>query len=81
MNPRQSQNNSNSKRDLLRYASLGTQIFAGLGISVFIGLKIDKWLKFSTPLLVWILPLLFLSAIFYKLIKETSKQGKDDETK
>jgi hypothetical protein len=73
MNPRQSQNNS--KRDLLRYASLGTQI------SVFIGLKIDEWLKFSTPLLIWILPLLFLSAIFYKLIKETSKQGKDNETK
>jgi hypothetical protein len=79
MNPRQSQNNS--KRDLLRYAGLGTQIFAGLGISVFIGLKIDKWLNFSTPLLVWILPLLFLAAVFYKLIKETSKQAKDDETK
>lgn len=76
---RQSQNKNN--KDLLRYASLGTQIFAALAIAVFVGLKTDKWLKPPIPLLTWILPLLALLAIFYKLIKETSKQGKDDNTK
>ena len=76
---RQSQNKNN--KDLLRYASLGTQIFAALAIAVFVGLKIDKWLKPPIPLLIWLLPLLALLAIFYKVIKETSKQGKDDDRK
>ena len=79
MNTSQSQNKSN--KDLLRYASLGTQIFAALAIAVFVGLKTDKWLKPPIPLLIWILPLLALLAIFYKVIKETSKQGKDDNKK
>jgi hypothetical protein len=79
MNIRQSQNKNN--KDLLRYASLGTQIFAALAIAVFVGLKTDKWLKPPIPLLIWLLPLLALLAIFYKLIKETSKPGKDHDTK
>lgn len=79
MNTSQSPNRNN--KDLLRYASLGTQIFAALAIAVFVGLKADKWLKPPIPLLSWILPLLALLAIFYKLVKETSKQGKDHDTK
>ncbi|MDP9230986.1 MAG: hypothetical protein M3O67_10015 [Bacteroidota bacterium] len=72
MNPnRQSNKNYN---DLWRYAGLTMQIFIALGLGVFIGLRIDKWLNFSVPVLVLILPLLMLSGLIYKLIKETSKR-------
>lgn len=60
--------------DLLRYAGLGGQILVSLGIAVFAGYKADGWLKLSFPLLVWLLPLLVVSAIIYKLIKETSNK-------
>jgi hypothetical protein len=74
-------NNNNNYGDLLRYASMGTQIFVGLGIAVFIGLKADKWLKISAPLLVLILPVLVLAGIIYKIVKETSKPRNGDAKK
>ena len=56
----------------MRYAGLGSQILVSLGIAVFIGYKIDKWAKIPLPLLGWLLPLIVLIAMIYKLIKETS---------
>jgi hypothetical protein len=75
--PRSNKNYS----DLLRYASMGTQIFVGLGLAVFVGLKVDKWLKISAPLLVIILPVIVLVGIIYKIVKETSKQKDSDAKK
>lgn len=63
-----------NNRDLLRYAGLGTQLFALLGIAVFGGIKADDWLHISFPLLAWLLPLIVLCVLIYKLIKETSKK-------
>jgi hypothetical protein len=60
--------------DLLRYAGLGGQILVAIGLAVFVGLKADGWLHISFPLLVWLLPLLVVSAMIYKLIKDTSKK-------
>lgn len=45
-----------------------------LALAVFVGLKLDKWLSFSTPLLVWILPLLILTVMIWQVIKDTSKK-------
>jgi Mn2+/Fe2+ NRAMP family transporter len=78
MESRQQRPNNNNTRDLLRYASMGTQIFVALGIAVFAGLKADKWLKISAPLLVLILPVLVLVGIIYKIVKETSKPKNGD---
>ena len=64
----------------MRYAGLATQMFAGLGIAVLIGLKADKWLKLSFPLLLWLLPLLVLAAIIYKLVKETGRRNNDNQS-
>lgn len=66
--------NSGNNRDLLKYAGLATQIFLALGLSVFIGIKLDGWLKLSFPVLVWVLPLLILVSLLYKLINETNKK-------
>jgi uncharacterized membrane protein YjgN (DUF898 family) len=65
--------NGNDKL-LLKYLGLGTQIMLSLGLAVFVGLKVDKWLAFTTPLLVWILPLLILIAMIWQVIKDTSKK-------
>ncbi len=59
----------------MRYAGLATQMLAGLGIAVFIGLKTDKWLKLSFPILSWLLPLLVLAAIIFRIIKETGPKN------
>ncbi len=61
-------------RVLLKYLGLGTQIMVSLALAVFAGLKLDKWLSFSTPLLVWILPLLVLAVMIWQVIKDTSKK-------
>jgi len=58
----------------MRYAGLGAQLFASLGLAVFAGYKADGWLHTPLPLLVWILPLLFLCFTIYKLIKDTNKR-------
>ena len=60
--------------DLLRYAGLGGQILVALGLAVFVGLKLDKWMHLPFPLLVWLLPLVVVSMMIVKLIKETSKK-------
>lgn len=57
---------------LLRYASLGGQLIVSLGLAVFAGMKADKWLKISFPLLGWLLPLLVLIIILYKIVKDTA---------
>jgi len=48
---------------------------AAIGIAVFAGIKADKWLH-SFPLLACVLPLVVLSALFYKLFRETSRPDK-----
>ena len=72
MSKQQKPGNNN---DLMRYASLGTQIFVSLGIAVFAGYKLDHWLHIALPLFVWLLPFLVLCLMIYKLIKETSKRN------
>lgn len=74
-----SQKPTRPSNDLLRYAGLGAQIFASLGIAVFIGYKIDDWINTPIPLLVWILPLLILIGMIYRLIKDTSKRKPDEK--
>ena len=69
------QKQNNSGQDVMRYAGLGAQILVSLGLAVFAGYHADKWLKLPFPLLVWVLPLLVVSTMIYKLIKETSNKN------
>jgi uncharacterized membrane protein YjgN (DUF898 family) len=81
MNYNRQTGSKGKNNDLLRYAGLGTQLFVALGLAVFGGMKADSLLHVSFPLLVWVLPLLVIIALIYKLIKQTSKKDKADETK
>ena len=69
------QKQNNAGRDVMRYAGLGAQILVSLGLAVFAGYHVDKWIKVPFPLLVWVLPLLVVSTMIYKLIKETSNKN------
>ncbi len=59
---------------LLKYAGLTMQILVSLAIAVFAGFKFDEWLNFTTPVFVWILPLLVIIVMIYQVIKDTSKK-------
>ena len=74
---RSSTNNSN--KDVIRYAGLGTQFLVAIGLAVFAGLRLDRWLH-TSPLFSVALPLLILTGMYYKLVRETGKP-KDDESK
>ena len=73
------QKQSRPSTDLMRYAGLAGQIFVSLGIAVFAGYKADDLLNTPIPLLVWVLPLIILSVMIYKLIKDTSKRKNTNE--
>ncbi|RYY49883.1 MAG: AtpZ/AtpI family protein [Chitinophagaceae bacterium] len=59
---------------LLKYAGMATQFLVAIAIGVYGGLQLDKWLKFQTPLAVWLLPLLIITGIIIKIIKDTSSK-------
>ncbi|MEP7376616.1 MAG: AtpZ/AtpI family protein [Chitinophagaceae bacterium] len=65
---------SNSQKDILRYAGLGTQMLAAIGIAVFAGLKADQRLH-TLPLFSCSLPLVVLLAVFYKLMRQTDNKN------
>lgn len=58
----------------MEYAGLASQLMAALGLGVFIGYKLDGWLAFSFPVFIWVLPLVFLMAMFVKIFKDTSRK-------
>ncbi|RYZ57917.1 MAG: AtpZ/AtpI family protein [Chitinophagaceae bacterium] len=68
------QKQNNGGQDVMRYAGLGAQILVSLGLAVFAGYHADKWVHAPFPIFVWVLPLLVVSLMMYKLIKETSKK-------
>ena len=64
-----------SGRSLLyKYLGFGFQLILLLGIAVYAGIRIDKKLAFTTPMFVWVLPLIILAATIIKVIKDTSRK-------
>lgn len=64
--------NKNSGNNLLAYAGLATQFLVIIGAAVFAGYKTDKWLHLTFPLASWLLPLLAITVLLYKVYKDTS---------
>ena len=64
----------NGKKLLLQYAGFATQLVVSLGIGVFIGYWIDKKVNITVPIFIWLLPLLILIVLFWKVIKDTSRK-------
>ena len=72
--PDKKEESLSNRQFLMRYAGMGTQFLVAIGLGVFAGLKADKWLH-TFPLLACVLPLLILSALFYRLFRETSRKN------
>jgi hypothetical protein len=62
----------NDNRLLLKYAGLATQLFVAIGLAIYLGLKLDGWMALKNPIFVWVLPLIVIGAIIYRVIKDTS---------
>lgn len=67
----------NKNRLLIKYSGLAFQFAVSIGFALFVGFKLDGWLNFSTPVFVWLLPLLFIIVLLYQIIKDTSKKKSD----
>ena len=63
-----------NKSYLMEYAGLASQLMAALGLGVFMGYKLDRWMKVSFPVFIWVMPLVFLMAMFVKIFKDTSRK-------
>ena len=61
-----------NNRSWMRYMGMASQFFISIAIFLAIGWKLDKLFDFSTPFLIWVLPLLIIIASLIKLIKDTS---------
>lgn len=59
---------------VLRYMGFAFQLMGALALAVFGGYKLDKWIKPGIPIFIWVLPLLALTAILIKVIKDTSEK-------
>ncbi len=66
--------NISNKNLLLQYAAVGSQLLAGLLLTVFTGKWIDEKLHFSFPVLIWLLPVIFIVSMILKVIRDTSKK-------
>lgn len=65
-----------SDQSLMRYMGLATQFFISIGIGLWIGLKADDYFKFSSPVFIWVLPLLIVVSSLIKIIVDTNKKNK-----
>jgi len=58
----------------MKYMGLGAQFFGSIIIAMGIGWKLDPLAGFSSPLLIWIFPLLAVVFNLVKIIVETNKK-------
>ena len=69
---RQPEKNKTDNSLLWKYAGFATQLIIALGLAVYAGIKLDAFFKFNNPIIVWVLPLLIIVVLIYKVIKDTA---------
>lgn len=58
---------------LLYYSGMAAQFLVVIGLMVFAGLKVDNYLGVSFPVFVWLLPLMVITGLILKAVRDTSK--------
>ena len=61
----------NNRHLLIQYGGLAIQWVAVLLVAILGGRKIDQWMKLKKPVFAWVLPVLGLVGLLYKVIKDT----------
>jgi hypothetical protein len=59
---------------LLRYAGMATQFFVAIGVALWLGTRLDGWLHWHGPVWVWVLPLLVITGLIVKVVRDTAKR-------
>jgi hypothetical protein len=59
---------------LLEYSGLAIQLLAAIGIAVFLGIKTDGWLNLNFHLFAFVLPVLLITGLLIRVVKNTSKK-------
>jgi hypothetical protein len=57
-----------------KYISWGSQLFVGILIVLYAGKRIDEYEKWETPVFTIIFPLVYLTGMMIKLIKDTGNK-------
>ena len=60
----------------MKYMGLGAQFFGSIIIALGVGWNLDPLAGFTSPVLIWILPLLAVVFNLVKIIVETNKKNK-----
>ena len=64
-----------SSNTLVHYAGMAMQWLAILLISVWGGKKADQGLKFSKPVFSWVLPVVAVVGLLFKVVKDTRSRN------
>ncbi len=65
-----------TRKNQNRYVGLASQWAVGLSITLYGGKRIDQYFNLHTPMLTWILPLIFILGMLIKIIIETNRTKK-----
>ena len=60
----------------MRYLGLASQLFISIGVGLWLGWKLDGFVSFQSPWLIWILPLVIVVSSLIKIIIDTNKRNK-----
>ncbi|MCA0396230.1 MAG: AtpZ/AtpI family protein [Bacteroidetes bacterium] len=63
-----------------RWVGLGAQFAGAIGFGLWLGNWLDGRMSKSTPLFIWLLPLLLIAVLLYQLIKATAKRNDGEKT-
>jgi hypothetical protein len=63
---------NNSKSMMQEYAGLSAQFAVGTAITVYAGIWLDGKMGLRKPIFTWLLPLLFIIGMLYKIIKDNT---------
>ena len=63
---------NNSRNIMKEYAGLSAQFAVGTAITVYAGIWLDEKMGLRKPIFTWLLPLVFIIGMLYKIIKDNT---------
>lgn len=63
-----------NKKLLLKYAGLSFQLVAAIAVATWLGYIADRKMTIGFPVLVWLLPVLIICYLIFKIVQDTSKK-------
>lgn len=68
---------NNSKNIMAEYGGLAAQFLIGTAIAVYGGIWLDGKMSAKTPIFTWLLPLVFIIGMLYKIIKDNTSKNNE----